>query len=541
VVFIKRSAGRISVTVDDAVIAPHIARALEHWLEAVLPQLKPYMDGDNSSASACHNSTEQHLNSTGGASRRLLLFRELVLAVEERVRVGWDQAGSMHEAFSQTISQLLTYDYKKTTAQEWPPLQSFSNDQCDELGVLLAVCSETVEGVFNGWLTLTHERGRLQAQPATLLRDAWPQLLRPQGEDAVPDEALFVDKNNTGGDFLSQTCADAANATLQALNITPHIVYDLFYSVASAANESFTCPYAAVQTCSAWRRRLWQSIIIVLVWFSAGALLISILGLSFVNGLLVPLFATVTLQLCYGYTWACVPMVPVCAWQDFTETVNTLLPLSLEVPTTLKKIDSECLTRKSNCVPDTDADRCLQLQRYPPARCLKTCRDKPFDFNSWTNVLAWALAEVGPWATKFAFANAHRVPLFDHKAFEQDLHTRISTLQRTSPDSVSAHRVCGVLSSYLILPYLVLVVFVLVAVGSLAQALTSMFFPFFVVVAALFTCVLVSDQDHEKLLRIEATLEKTADEPKTRAARKRPRETRSHDTRLHIESDQLGI
>ena len=402
VVFVERSTSGVTVTVDDAVIAPHIARALEHWLEAVLPLLKP-----EHNASANDNSTALRPNSTNGTgglsrtaapNRRLLFFRELVLAVEQRVRTGWDKAESMHEAFGQTISQLLTYDYQTTAGQEWPPpLQSFGNNQCDELGVLLAVSSETVEGVFNGWLTLTHERAQLQAQPANSLRDAWPQLRRPQGADAVPDEALRMAFNVTGDDFLLQSCADAANATMRALNITPHIVYDLFYSVASAANESFTCPYAAVQTCSGWRRRLWQSIIIVLVWFSAATFLTSMLGLSFANGLLVPFFATVTLQLCYGYTWACVPMVPVCAWQDFTETVVALLQLSLEVPTTLKKIDRECLTRKSNCDPHTDADECLQLERYPQAKCLKTCRDKPFAFHSWTNVLAWALAEVGPY------------------------------------------------------------------------------------------------------------------------------------------------
>ena len=310
-------------------------------------------------------------------------------------------------------------------------------------------------------------------------------------------------------------------------------MYDLFYSVASAANESFTCPYAAVQTCSGWRRRLWQSVIIVLVWFSAATLLTSMLGLSFANGLLVPFFATVTLQLCYGYTWACVPMVPVCAWQDFTETVVALLPLSLEIPTTLKKIDSECLTRKSNCDPATD--ECQELARYPQAKCLKTCRDKPFAFHSWTNVLAWALAEVGPWATDFAFAHAHRVPLFDHEEFKKDLDVRIITLERTSRDSVSAHRVCAVLSAYMILPYVLLVVLVVLAVGSIAQALTSMLFPFFLVFSALFTSVLVRDKDHEKLLSLEATLRSLQPKTKTRAARKRREHTQDDDTRLEME------
>jgi hypothetical protein len=44
----------------------------------------------------------------------------------------------------------------------------------------------------------------------------------------------------------------------------------------------------------AWTRNLQG------VWFSAATLLTNMLGLSFVNGLLVPFFSIVTLQLCYG-------------------------------------------------------------------------------------------------------------------------------------------------------------------------------------------------------------------------------------------------
>ena len=150
-------------------------------------------------------------------------------------------------------------------------------------------------------------------------------------------------------------------------------------------------------------------------------------------------------------------------------------------------------------------------------------------------VLAWALAEVGPWATDFAFAHAHRVPLFDHEEFKKDLDVRIITLERTSRDSVSAHRVCAVLSAYMILPYVLLVVLVVLAVGSIAQALTSMLFPFFLVFSALFTSVLVSDKDHEKLLSLEATLRSLQPKTKTRAARKRREHTQDDDTRLEME------
>jgi hypothetical protein len=341
-------------------------------------------------------------------------------------------------------------------------------------------------------------------------------VLRPKGQYEVPPDTFALEADNTGDDFLTQTCAEATGPVLRALNIEPRVVYDLIYSVASAANASFTCPYHAVQTCSGWRRRLWQVLVIVVVWFSAATLLTNAVGLSFVNSLLVPFFSLVTLQLCYGYTWTFASMIPVCAWQDFTESIDSFLPLSLEIPDELKKIDIDCLHPRTNCDATQDLNSCLDLQRYPPARCLKKCRDAPFAFTSWTNVVAWGLAEVGPWGTDLAIANVERVPLLNHADFKTDLNTRIRTMQRTSADSVRAHHVCAILSAYMFVPYVVLVLLVLAFVASLAQALAAQLFPFFVLVCTLFNAVAVSGntEDEERLQALEKTVLEIQ-EPKT--------------------------
>jgi hypothetical protein len=261
------------------------------------------------------------------------------------------------------------------------------------------------------------------------------------------------------------------------------VFYDVLFSLASAANASFTCPYHAVQTCSAWRVRLWQALVIVVLYFSAVALLTGALGLSFVNGLLVPFFSLVTLQLCYGYTWTCLPMVPVCAWQDFTESIHTLLPLSLEIPDELKKLDAHCLVAGP------------ALQRYPPPECLKSCRDAPFAYSSWSHVLAWWVADLG--AADLVRANSHRVPLLDHAAFNQEIASRASTLRRTSPDSVRAHRVCAALSSHLLIPYVILLLLLIAFLGNLGSALAAQFFPLFLLLCTLFTAVTVSGGDED--------------------------------------------
>jgi hypothetical protein len=536
VVHVERRGGRTTVLVEDAAVQPHVARALESLLESVLEALPPgaasgasasgasasganasgaNASGANASGANASGANASGANASAGAPplRRLLLFRELVLAVEERVRNGWGQAGRLHEAFSQSIELALTYDYDAASTHDWPPVRSAGVETCNELHDLLYVCIEVAQGVLDGWLTLTHMRDSLQGRPVDSLSDAWPALL---GEEVTadetggpPDDALALGVNS-GDDVVMQTCTEGAAAGLRAIGVQPRVVYDIFFSVASAANASFSCPYHAVQTCSRWRRRLWHSIVIVLLWFSAAAVLVNALGISFLSSLLVPFFSLVVLQLCYGYTWTCAPMVPVCAWQDFSESVSALLPLSLEVPAELKRLDPSCLVPDTACLAAAGGslENCLAPRRYPHARCLKSCRDAPFSFRSWQNVVAWWVAEAGPWADEFAAAHAHSVPLLDHEGFLKDVRTRARTLVRTSADSVSAHRVCAALSAYMLLPYVFILLLVLAFVASLAQALATQLLPFFLLLCTLYNAVAASadEGDEERMRALESSV-----------------------------------
>ena len=103
-------------------------------------------------------------------------------------------------------------------------------------------------------------------------------------------------------------------------------------------------------------------------------------------------------------------MIPICAWQDFIETLDMIFPLSMEVPAEMKKIDSTCLqhlnvaeetcmelaAENSNVFPTNQNSQfmCLQVPRYPVYDCLLTCKDPPFAFTSAMQVLTWILAEL---------------------------------------------------------------------------------------------------------------------------------------------------
>jgi hypothetical protein len=82
--------------------------------------------------------------------------------------------------------------------------------------------------------------------------------------------------------------ADIVNATMMALEIQPTFFYNVFYSLISSVNQSFTCPYESVQTCSHWKVRLWQGFLIVTFYFFVVAMIVNAVGLSFVSAFLIP-------------------------------------------------------------------------------------------------------------------------------------------------------------------------------------------------------------------------------------------------------------
>ena len=182
------------------------------------------------------------------------------------------------------------------------------------------------------------------------------------------------------------------------------------------------------------------------------SVVMGIFGISFVSQFLLPLHALVLLQLCYGFAWTCLPMIPICAWQDFAESFDTLFPLQILIPDELKHTSAECVSavlipsagceeynKITTSVVASNSTHCLLLPKYPTAACLKTCKDAPFEYESVLDVMAWSIAEIGNWAVKFASDNAHRVPLprFDDEAFVNNLLDRVNQLLEHMPDTTT--------------------------------------------------------------------------------------------------------
>lgn len=381
-------------------------------------------------------------------------------------------------------------------------------------GTLLAPCAELVElwrvavraanGTFCGWRTLTAERAAIEAVPARSLRDAWPRL-RPAPPDELPPAVTFTPP---GLDAVSDAAARAVAWIFARLGIAPHAAYDLFYAVVRVLEDGLRCDYEAVQTCSRPRVALEHGLVIVAVYVLATYAAFSLLGLGLLVALCAPLFTLALFYLCYGYAWTCAPMLPVCLWSDITAAVAAVLPLSLAVPSQLKKRTPEC-----QGALDADASLCYELLRdgfstvfdasvptfakcyfeqdHPPPHCLLSCRDPPFAYASAADVAAWLVAETGGGAADAARAVADLLArLADTEPFVRALNRREAIFERQPGSSeISAHRICALLSVHMLVPYLFIALLVVAYVAALAAAAATSLFPVFLIVCQLFAAV----------------------------------------------------
>ena len=84
-----------------------------------------------------------------------------------------------------------------------------------------------------------------------------------------------------------------------------------------------------------------------------------------------------------------------------------------------------------------------------------------------------------------------------------------------------AHRVCALLGSYMLFPYVFILLLVLAFLASLAQALATQLLPLFLLVSALFSAVAASanTQDEERLQALEKTVPDLHTDPEEDGAR----------------------
>jgi hypothetical protein len=101
------------------------------------------------------------------------------------------------------------------------------------------------------------------------------------------------------------------------------------------------------------------------------------------------------------------------------------------------------------------------------------------------------------------------MPFLVNENFILDLRRRARTLQRASADSISAHRACAIISSYMLLPYLMMLMVAVTVVTSLTQAIVAQLFPLFLILCSLGSAIVISascEDEERRMQRMEDTI-----------------------------------
>ena len=401
-----------------------------------------------------------HVHRASG--RQLLSISSLVTSLQ----VDFERVVVTHQSYAQQMSDAYNYNYAHlATAQTsawlegWPPLSTaVPGTQCAparEIGEIM------VHALGNATLYYLTER-----LPSTrTLRQSWPVLL--------DSKHVSAPRGDSPDDVLLRTVLWLVQRAEDLVGFAPRHLYDLAHSLSVVFMDCIVCDLEAVQTCSRWSVTHGNCMIIIGTYFCVWFAVCSAFQLSFVSALTTPVFGAALLHLCYGYSPTCAPMVPTCLLLDVYTTVAYLFPKQIQLP--------HPLYRNASCARAPVVD---------PA-CIRNCADAPLQYDAWETVLAWVCAETGGGLTDFVLRHISTAPFVDSHRLRGQIALKTKTMLDADPGMVDSNRLCAVLTSYRIAPYLVLLVVALASLAAVVRTALSLLSVTFTLVASVFVALFV--------------------------------------------------
>ena len=171
--------------------------------------------------------------------------------------------------------------------------------------------------------------------------------------------------------------ASTYHTVWSASGVNPGYVRE-FFSDESTTNlftittTMLKCDFQSVIFCSAHRKDLFASIIILLTLFAIVGYFGQLMALSYISTFLALSFIPMLLWYAYGMAFTCSPMLPTCLLDDLIELIETIFPLKMTFPASLQT-SPECLADPTQ------------------ASCLLRCSDPPVSFVDWRDTLAFGI------------------------------------------------------------------------------------------------------------------------------------------------------
>lgn len=396
--------------------------------------------------------------------------------VLDSAQIRFEEMAQIHNSFADTILTAFRTDYVPLSdAQasawvgEWPPrIVSEADGSCSVVPQIIQSFAYATNNLTLFYTSLG--RGTLPARPTTTLRDSWPLLKSSSG---MSD---FAPARRPPEDIVVDLSLDAAQFVLDTFDIKDTLVFDFTHSATTTVVDSFRCDLENVQMCYQWRVTIGNGLVVVFLLYSLAFFVCQAFGLTSIVVFLVPLFVFFVLNLCYGYEWACFPLIPTCLLNDIVSTLNASLPAKIEpLP--------RALLRTGGAFTRTCSPEAIAATNIVPVACIVQCSDAPQKFTSFEAPLAWWLEELGlshfvedtvlPW---LAFT--------DTSNMKYHLHQKRYAM--SSDDNLVLYRACAVVTSYRLLPYLLIAGVAVAAVLSISRFLLTFVYGFSTLVGAIF-------------------------------------------------------
>ena len=231
------------------------------------------------------------------------------------------------------------------------------------------------------------------------------------------------------------------HAIWDLLGINPGYVREFFSSGATTnvftiSTSMLKCDFQAVTYCSAHRKDLLASIVLILLLYLILYLAAGAIGLSILGSALVMLISFVPLLLWYSYGMAftCAPMLPTCLLDDVVYTLSALFPLQITFPVELQT--------SSDCLGDSSKDSCLLR-----------CSGPPVLFTEWRDTLAFGICYISQ-----SLCTSLAAAIGDMDMLSVKLHASAELIATATPSRINASLFCFGVTFVTIIPVILLLI-----------------------------------------------------------------------------------
>jgi hypothetical protein len=371
--------------------------------------------------------------------RRLLTVDDLAEAVQQNFRI----STALRQAFATQLASTLDYVFESPASQRewmntWPPKVGsavLQGDLCPPLTNMLRTTRRALSTVN---VAYSMEK---QAVPADSVQHAWINISRRGDVNVSWTDYGAV---RTTHDPLTAGALVVIQFFMAGVNLSPSYIFDVFAAAADELWDFVKCDYEALQTCSKWRAHVLVASLVVAVYFVGVYILCAAIGLSMPVILAAVVLPSVVLYMSYGYAPLCFPAIPICLYDDLVYSLQQMVPKNIRLPNVLYK-SQQCASAAA-----------LRVD----AECLRTCTDEPFSYLEWYDVLSWCLLEVGLDGRLVELVRQPFMSVVLSQQRQDEIQEAVAFHARvyhtSDKDLITINRVCALVSSYKLIPYVAL-------------------------------------------------------------------------------------